>query len=150
MVVLKMKLRPTLKSTLIIVGWAFGIAVFILKAYFENPLAFTYYYFLNPVYSGLSMLNLLAILVISVVAGILLAKPEPVLIGCAFSLTLACVIEFVVLSLPAFPVEGEIVRELMFFRSISIVFKMMVPTVIVIDVIGGLVGGILGERLGMR
>ena len=145
-VMLRVKWRLRLKGVSVIVGWAFGIAAFILKALYENPLAFRYY-LKNPVYSGLSVLNLVVIFIISVIAGIVLLKPESILIGCAGSLAFSGLILFIVLSQPAFSTDvSGVVRELMFFRSISIIFKMMVPTVIVLNFLGGLLGGIIGER----
>jgi len=143
---LRVKWRQRLKGALVTVGWAFGIAAFVLKAFYENPLAFKYY-LLNPVYSGLSVLNLVLIFFISVIAGIVLLKPESILIGCAGSLALSCIVAFVVLSQPAFVADvSGAVRELIFFRSISIIFKMVVPIVVVLIFLGGLLGGIIGER----
>lgn len=143
---LRVNWRQRLKGVLVIVGWAFGIAVFILKALYENPLAFRYY-LQNPVYSGLSLLNLVFIFIISVIAGIVLVKPESILIGCAGSLALSGLMVFIVLSQPAFVADApEAVRELMFFRSVSIIFRMLVPTVIVLNFLGGVLGGIVGER----
>ena len=143
---LRVKWRQRLKGALVIVGWAFGVAAFVLKALYENPLAFRYY-LLNPVYSGLSVLNLVVIFIISVIAGIVLVKPESILVGCAGSLALSGIIMFIVLSQPAFFAEvSEYAMELIFFRSISIIFKMMVPTVIILNFLGGLLGGIIGER----
>lgn len=143
---MRVKWRERLKGALIIVGWAFGIAAFVLKAFYENPLAFKYY-LLNPVYSGSSALNLVLIFVISVIAGIVLVRPEWILTGCAGSLALSFIVAFVVLSQPAFGADvSGAVMELIFFRSISIIFKMMVPTVVVLSFLGGLLGGIVGER----
>lgn len=152
LIMMNWKWRQRLRSTLITVGWALCSALVILRTFYENtqdPFAWRYYLH-NPVYSGFSVLNLLLIFVISVIAGILLIRPESILIGCTGSLALSGLVMFVILSQPAFFSGDIVVQELVYFRSITIVFKMMVPIVILLSFVGGILGGITGERLRWR
>jgi len=146
-------LRGIWKDMLIILVWAAGFAAVALKTFYENPLAFRYWG-QNPIFSGLDVINLVLIFIVSVVAGTFLVKAETILIGLAGSLALAILLLIAWFTWPV--ITGEIyspsalVMEMFYFRAISVTFRLLFPGIIVFGFLGCLFGGFVGEKLRMR
>lgn len=146
-------LRGIWKDMLIIVVWAAGIAAIALKTFYDNPLAFRYFS-QDSLFSGLDLINLVLIFIVSAVAGILLVKAETILIGFIGSLALSILLMIVWFTLPV--ITGEVyspyvmIMEMFFFRAISVTFRLLFPGIITFGFLGSLLGGFVGEKLRMR
>jgi hypothetical protein len=130
-------MRRPLRDALIILGWAIILANFIL----------------NTIYQGLplNIWILLSIFLVSAFAGFLLVDADRIVLASLATILLSAVIIFLCLSLPA--LLGRIgipqLGAILYAGALGLTVKYLFPFPIALCILGGLVGGMMGERRGM-
>jgi len=130
------------------IGWAISIAAIVMQAFFSghayNVGALTTY--------GPSMTSFDTMLLLgpSALAGLILVDAGLILLGCFAALGIStllvflCIISPNILGIIAHPLlQQELVRAALIFT-----FRSFVPVGIILCLVGGVLGGILGEKLG--
>ena len=135
---LKLNFKAKRRDMLIVVGWAVLIASITLQGLYER---------LN-----LTIWDMGLLFAVSVIAGMVLVDAGVIILGYIASLTISMVIMFICLILPA--ALGKLVHvllgDLLYQEAIILIFRSMIPIPVVLCIMGGLVGGIMGESLKLR
>lgn len=133
-------MKVKLSDILIWIGWAIMTAYIVLQALYQR--------LMEP----LAALDIMLILGISVLAGLILVDPEIIVFGFVGSISTSMIIMYFCLTLPAS--LGQIryapLREILFGGALGIVVARTLIYLVVPCLLGSLLGGIVGERLGLR
>lgn len=130
-------MRRSLRDGLIIGGWSLILANLIL----------------DPIYQGLplNIWNLLSIFLVSAFAGFILIDADRIVMAALATLLLSATIIFLCLSLPALlgKIGASQLGGLLYAGALRLVVKYVFPFPIALCILGGLVGGMIGEKVGM-
>lgn len=131
-------LEQRLKYVLVMIGWAILDASIVLNALYERANA------------PLSPFHLAALLAVSILAGVVLVDATIIVLNFAGSFLLSIFLMLLCLTVPAtlgifsYPIARQVLLE----GSIVMVVRTLLPAPLIICLMGGFVGGIVGERLG--
>ena len=132
----------------ITLGWAIIVASIILQAMYKPRYALT---IVSPL--SLTILDYFGLLAASVLAGIILSDAQKVLLGYIASLFMSVLIMFLALISPAFLGTVKYVSagglSLLYGGAIVLIFQHVFPYAMFVIFLGGVLGGILGERLNL-
>jgi len=131
-------LKDKVKDILVAGGWSVNIASIILLNLYAK--------------AGLMWLDYAPIFIVAVLAGLILVDPEKIVYGLTESILFSILIMSFCLVLPV--TLGEIGHfaplEAFYSGVIIMIFKGIFPTTIIVSLLGGFVGGLIGERLRLR
>jgi len=146
------EMHLTRADILTMLGWGTVLGTIGLHTLYERALRLLLGKALEEfAFAPLRPLDLLLIFLVSVLAGAILLEPEKILIGYVSSFVLSGLIMFFGLSLPAtlhalkFSWSGEYL-DLFYSGSLDFTVRALLLGPIVICLIGGMLGGIFGER----
>lgn len=131
-------LREKLKDILIVAGWGVTTASIILQSLYKGM--------------SLTWLDYMLILVVAVLAGLILVDLEKIVYSLLPSILLTLFVLFFCLTLPA--TLGKVGRfaplEAFYSGVFVMIFRSVFPITIIICFLGAFVGGLIGEKLGVR
>lgn len=139
-------MKPRVRDISVIVGWGVGMAAIILQALYQG--------LLTP-------LDLAILLAISALAGVILLDPGIIIVAYVSSLSLSVLVIFACLTLPATSgaVEHALLQDLIYQQTIIMMTRGLLllsydPPIPVIPsllcLLAALIGGLIGEKLGLR
>jgi len=131
-------LKEKLKDVLVAAGWGVTMASIILQSLYQE--------------ATLAWLGYLFIFVVAVLAGLVLVDVEKIVYGLLLSILLSVFIMFFCLTLPA--TLGKVGRfaplEAFYGGVVVMVFRSLFPITIILSFLGSFVGGLIGEKFGVR
>jgi hypothetical protein len=117
-------------------SWSGLVSAIILQRLYSEP--------------GLQTGDLLLVFLASVFAGAVLGLMENIILGFALSLSISGIIVVGVLALPsALDVTGPLYQQVALEQSLSLAVEAFLPFTVMIILVGGVVGGIVAERIGL-
>lgn len=142
-------MRKKLRDTAVIIGWASTIMLLTVRVLYQfNPEH-------SIIGSYLGLPDLLAILAVSVIAGIFLGDLDRVLLGYVVSIVSSILMALIFTSLFDWFFKGaeRVFSDIPFgweyviFFAFSKIIRTMFPGAILLTFVGGFLGGILGDRV---
>lgn len=142
--------KRTVNNLLVIMGWAVSIAAVVLQAFYSGH---SYHIGALTTYGpSMTAFDTVLLLVPSAFAGLILVDAGFILLSCFAALGVSTLIVFLciispnILGIVAHPVlQQELMRAALIF-----IFRSFVPAGIILCLVGGVLGGIAGERLGFH
>ena len=134
------------KSIMITVGWAIGVSTIALRTIYDRFLAFLLFGRVEEYSAVLRPIDFVLIFVVSVLAGALLLDPGRIIFGYLGTLVLSALIMYTCLTLPLVVGKTGAFGRLLQESAISYTFTSILFGPLFIIIVGGLVGGFLGER----
>jgi hypothetical protein len=126
-----------IKDSLVAVGWAVVDSSIALQALLRGPV--------------LTIVDFLLLFAASLLAGMVLVDSKEIILGFFGSIFLSFLIMLFCLTLPVtLGVVKHVLWEFMVATAIIMMFRGLFPTAIIVSFLGGLLGGIVGERLSFR
>jgi len=140
------KLLAIVEDLAVILGWAITVASIMLQAMYKPRYGIVV---ASPI--SLTLLDYLSLFGASVLSGMILVDAEKVMLGYIASLFTSLLIMFVALISPSFlgTVKYSSVEGLLYGGAAALIFQYVFPTAIFVCLAGGVLGGILGEKLHM-
>jgi len=130
-------MKDALKDHLVVVGWGVIEACIVLQALLKGPM--------------LTMVDLFFLFVVSMLASMILVDVRKVVLGLFGSLLLSFLILFFCLTLPVtLGLVREVFWDMVSTTAITMIFRGVFPFAIIACFLGGLFGGIVGERWRFR
>lgn len=138
------------KNLLVMMGWAVSIAAIVLQAFYGGHA----YHMTTLTTYGPAMTSFDTVLLLapSALAGLIMVDAGLILLSCFAALGVSglivflCIISPNILGIVAHPIlQQELVRAAVIF-----IFRSFVPAGIILCLIGAVLGGIAGERLGFH
>ena len=138
MAILRTILDKRMKDILVMIGWAIIVASVVLQALYQRW--------------SLTGLDMVLLFIVSVLAGMVLVDPEVIVLSYAGSIFMSVLIMFVCLTLPATlgMLTYVVLEQLLYSEALSTIVKSLIPIPIILCLMGGLIGGFIGEELGLR
>jgi len=126
------KLNQTTKNIVIVVGWGITLASIILQRIYQAP-------FLNAQ-------DYILIFIFSTLAATILADARTIILGWAGVMVVSIAIMFFCLTLPGIGGEmSEFILGFLYTGAITMIFRAIFPVAIIVEFMGSVVGGIIGE-----
>jgi len=133
------KLSPRTRDFLVVIGWALILSSIILQSLYIREF--------------LTFMDLLALFFASVFAGVILVDAERILYGFVGVIVLCLLLVFLCLTLPIAlgKLQSADLAQALYGATLIMIFRSMLATATpVVVLIGGLVGGALGEWMRFR